>query len=355
MGSYYWLKLNKNIFKRHDLLDLRSIFGLPFEAIFIHMMAESIDHDGCLRYSEKKPYTARTLAPLVSTDEKTMQEALDAFLELELIEILDDGTIRIPLAVENIGSETEWAEKKRRQRTLPALINGSKRLNGELLKLPNGKTQFVDEKRYGGNGMLVLDRAEGRCEICGSDEKVVIHHNNGLSNEPEDLICLCSKCHGIAHNKDNNGHMSTMCPPLVHHVSTSSPNDVRTMSDKRIELRDKSKELRDKIEDSENNKLFSSSSSREEEWKPKKDEVFSYALENHLTCVSIFWDYYQARNWMIKDSPIRDWRSLLQVWEKNSKGKTKATVSVMENEYTKEHIRQKEIDSLKELDDLLEE
>ena len=287
MGSYYWLKLNKNIFKRHDLLDLRSIFGLPFEAIFIHLMAESIDHDGCLRYSEKKPYTARTLAPLVSTDEKTMQEALDAFLELELIEILDDGTIRIPLAVENIGSETEWAEKKR---------------------------QFRDKMRT-----------------------------------------------QRGHKEDNVLGMSSECPQDVLDKSAECPSDVqnvrgqkRTMSDKRIELRDKSKENRDKIEDSENNKLFSSSS-REEEWKPKKDDVFSFALENHLTCVSVFWDYYQARNWMIKDSPIRDWRSLLRVWEKNSKGKAKANVSVMENEYTKEHIRQKEIDSLKELDDLLEE
>lgn len=288
MGSYYWLKLNKNIFKRHDLLDLRSIFGLPFEAIFIHMMAESIDHDGCLRYSEKKPYTARTLAPLVSTDEKTMQEALDAFLELELIEILDDGTIRIPLAVENIGSETEWAEKKRQFRDKVRTQRGHKEDN-------------------------VLDMS---------------------SERPQDVL-----------------NVSEECPSDVQNVRGQK----RTMSDKRIELRDKSTEYRVKSIDNSSSSYSSDIGQGDsEEWKPKKEDVFSFALENNLTCVSAFWDYYQARNWMIKDSPIRDWRSLLRVWEKN-KEKAKANVSILENIYTKEHIRQKEIESLKELDDLLEE
>jgi len=271
MSKFFWLKLKKDFFKRHDLMNLRSMEnGLIYEAIFIHLMAEAIDHDGFLRYSEKKPYTARTLAPLATTDEKTMEKALEAFTDLELIEIGEDGTIYVPLSMSNMGSDTSWAEKKR---------------------------QYRDKSRT----------SEGQKE-----------------------------------------DMSSNCPRNV----LEEEGQKKDMSDKRLEYRDKRLENRDKIEDSENNKLFSSSSS-EEEWKPKKDDVFSYALENHLTCVSVFWDYYQARNWMIKDSPIRDWRSLLQVWEKNSKGKAKANVSVMENEYTKEHIRQKEIESLKDLDDLL--
>lgn len=117
MGKFYWLKLKKDIFKRHDLINLRSQEkGLIYEAIFIHMMTESIDHEACLRYSEKHPYTAKTLSPIVGTDPETMQEALDILEELELIEILEDGTIFVPLASENIGFETAWAEKKRQYR-----------------------------------------------------------------------------------------------------------------------------------------------------------------------------------------------------------------------------------------------
>ena len=117
MSKFYWLKLKKDFFKRHDLLNLRSMEnGLAFEAIFIHLMTEAIDHEGYLRYSDKKAYTARTLAPLASTDEKTMKDALEAFEDLELIEIDEDGTIFVPLSVENMGSDTSWAEKKRQYR-----------------------------------------------------------------------------------------------------------------------------------------------------------------------------------------------------------------------------------------------
>lgn len=117
MGKFYWLKLKKDIFKRHDLINLRSQEkGLIYEAIFIHMMTESIDHEACLRYSDKHPYTAKTLSPIVGTDPETMQEALEILEELELIEIMEDGTIFVPLASENIGFETSWAEKKRQYR-----------------------------------------------------------------------------------------------------------------------------------------------------------------------------------------------------------------------------------------------
>lgn len=128
MGKFFWLKLKKDFFKRHDLLNLRSMEnGLTFEAIFIHLMTEAIDHEGCLRYSDKKAYTARTLAPLASTNEETMKKALEAFEDLELIEIGEDGTIFVPLSVENMGSDTTWAEKKRQYR--------------EKLKTEDGQTE----------------------------------------------------------------------------------------------------------------------------------------------------------------------------------------------------------------------
>lgn len=117
MGKFYWLKLQKDFFKKHKMVILRSVEnGMTYEAIFIHLMAESIDHDALLRFSDTKPYTPRTLAPLVGTDAKTMADALEVFKDLELIEVLENGTIFVPLASENIGSDTTWAEKKRQYR-----------------------------------------------------------------------------------------------------------------------------------------------------------------------------------------------------------------------------------------------
>lgn len=117
MGKYYWLKLQKDFFKKHKMVILRSMEnGMTYEAIFIHLMAESIDHEAMLRFSDSKPYTPKTLSPLIGTDPKTLADALEVFQDLELIEILEDGTIFVPLASENIGSDTTWAEKKRQYR-----------------------------------------------------------------------------------------------------------------------------------------------------------------------------------------------------------------------------------------------
>lgn len=117
MGSFYWLKLKKDFFKRHDMIILRSMEnGLTYEAIFIHLMAESIDHEAKLRYSDRKPYTALTLSAICDVSQEIMKDALKVFEDLELIEILEDGTIFIPLASENIGSATDNANANRQRR-----------------------------------------------------------------------------------------------------------------------------------------------------------------------------------------------------------------------------------------------
>ena len=42
------------------------------------------------------------------------------------------------------------------------------KLSYEMFRLPNGKVRYIDEKRYGGNGILAWDKAQGRCEVCGT-------------------------------------------------------------------------------------------------------------------------------------------------------------------------------------------
>ena len=69
------------------------------------------------------------------------------------------------------------------------------KLSYEMIRLPNGKVRYVDEKRYGGNGMRVWDRSRGKCELCGTTENLCLHHNNGYSNKYEDLVIVCRTCH----------------------------------------------------------------------------------------------------------------------------------------------------------------
>ena len=45
----------------------------------------------------------------------------------------------------------------------------------------------------------VLDRADGRCELCGREGKLELHHlfprNMGGANHPSNIIALCCECH----------------------------------------------------------------------------------------------------------------------------------------------------------------
>ena len=189
MGRFYWLKLKKDFFKRHDLLNLRSMQnGLTYEAIFIHLMAEAIDHDGCLRYSEKKPYTARTLAPLATTDEKTMSEALEAFEDLELIEINEDGTIYVPLAIENLGSETEWAEKKRKYRdtsrtdedNVLEMSSPKKTKSDKSIEYRDKSTEYRDKKEEIEDNKLSSLSSRAEREIPSKNEVVKYAHSHKI-------------------------------------------------------------------------------------------------------------------------------------------------------------------------------
>lgn len=211
-GRYYWLKLKRDFFKRHDIRIIESMpNGKDYILFYLKLLCESIDHEGRLRFSEQIPYNEEMFAALTYTNVDIVRSAIKIFVELDMMEIMDDGTFFMNEVAKLTGSETAWAEKKRNQKKLPKLNNGSTRLNAEMLMLPDGTKHFVDEKRYGGNGMLALDLSGGKCEMCGSSEKLVIHHNNGYSNDIEDLFVLCTECHGRVHRGGGN------FPPLVHH------------------------------------------------------------------------------------------------------------------------------------------
>lgn len=71
------------------------------------------------------------------------------------------------------------------------------KLSYEMFRLPSGETRFIDEKRFGGNGMLAWDLSGGKCKICGCTKNLCLHHANGFSNELDDLVVLCRKCHRL--------------------------------------------------------------------------------------------------------------------------------------------------------------
>ena len=198
--KYYWLKLKRDFFKRHDIRIIEEMpNGKDYVLFYLKLLLESIDHEGSLRFSDTIPYNEQMLSVVTNTNIDIVRSAMKLFVELNMMSVCDDQTIYMTEVEKLIGSESKWAEYKRNKKIsaseLPPLTV-CKRISYERIELPNGKVQYVDEKRYGSNGGLAFDRAGGRCEVCGSEENLVIHHCNGYSNELEDLMICCKKCHG---------------------------------------------------------------------------------------------------------------------------------------------------------------
>lgn len=115
---YYWLKLKKDFFKRHDIRIVEGMDnGKDYILFYLKLLLESIDHDGFLRFSETVPYNDKMLAVITNTNIDIVRSAIEVFKSLGLMEILDDKTIYLNQTEQMLGYETDWAKQKREQRT----------------------------------------------------------------------------------------------------------------------------------------------------------------------------------------------------------------------------------------------
>lgn len=115
--KYYWLKLDRRFFKRHDIRIVEAMpNGKDYILFYLKLLCESVSHDGELRFSEAIPYNEQMLAIVTDTNVDVVKAALDVFSGLKMIEVLDDGTLYMTESQKMLGSETEWAKKKREYR-----------------------------------------------------------------------------------------------------------------------------------------------------------------------------------------------------------------------------------------------
>lgn len=116
---FYWLKLKKDFFQQHQIKVLKSLpNGRLYALIYLELLAESTTHNGELRYSQMLPYDVVTLAAVIDEDKDNLEKAIETFVNLELVELLDDGTIFMREITRIIGSETGQTIRKRESRIL---------------------------------------------------------------------------------------------------------------------------------------------------------------------------------------------------------------------------------------------
>lgn len=114
---FYWLRLHKDFFKRHDTRIIEAMpNGKDYLLFYLKLLTESIDHMGELRFSDTIPYDLNMLATITNTNVDIVRTAIKVFSELRLVEVIDDGTFYMTQVETMMGSETVWAEKKRKYR-----------------------------------------------------------------------------------------------------------------------------------------------------------------------------------------------------------------------------------------------
>ena len=120
--KYYWLKLKRDFFKRHDIQIIEAMpNGKDYILFYLKLLCESVNHEGNLRFSDSIPYNDGMLATITNTNIDIVRSAIQVFTELQMMDKLDDGTLFMIETQKMVGCETEWAKKKREYRSKMAL------------------------------------------------------------------------------------------------------------------------------------------------------------------------------------------------------------------------------------------
>jgi predicted phage replisome organizer len=117
--KYFWLKLQKDFFKRHDIQIIEDMEnGKDYILFYLKLLCESVSHNGNLRFSDTIPYNDKMLATITHTDIDKVRSAIKVFTDLQMMEVLKDGTIYLAECQKMLGSECNSAERVRRHRLM---------------------------------------------------------------------------------------------------------------------------------------------------------------------------------------------------------------------------------------------
>lgn len=115
--KYYWLKLKRDFFKRHDIRIVESMpNGKDYILFYLKLLLESIDHEGTLRFSDTIPYNEQMLSVVTNTNIDIVRSAMKLFIELNMMQVLEDQTIYMTEVDKLIGSAVDNDNANRQRR-----------------------------------------------------------------------------------------------------------------------------------------------------------------------------------------------------------------------------------------------
>lgn len=126
---FYWLKLKQDFFEQDDIKIVESMKnGKDYIIFLLKLQLKSINTEGHLLFKNTIPYSDEMLSTITNTNIDIVRAAITVFLQLGMVERLDDGTLFMTEVQNLIGSEGQSAERVRRYRenkeNIALLCNG---------------------------------------------------------------------------------------------------------------------------------------------------------------------------------------------------------------------------------------
>ena len=163
--KYYYLKLKENYFDDDSIVLLESMQdGVLYSNILLKLYLKSLKHGGRLQLDEDIPYTAQMIATITRQQIGTVERALQIFLKLGLVEVLDSGTFYMSNIELLIGQSSTEAERKRAARLQNKALSAPRTNGGHLSDIRPPEIEIELEKEIqlflitvSGNFILRID------------------------------------------------------------------------------------------------------------------------------------------------------------------------------------------------------
>ncbi len=112
--TYFYMRLKENFFDSNELVVLESLpDGYLFSNILLKLYLRSLRDEGRLMFNNAIPFNAEMIATITRHKVETVEQAMDTFQRMGLIEILDSGAIYM-LNIQNyIGKASTAADRQR--------------------------------------------------------------------------------------------------------------------------------------------------------------------------------------------------------------------------------------------------
>ena len=145
--KYYYLKLKESYFDDDAIVLLESMQdGILYSYILLKLYLKSLKHGGRLQLDEDIPYTAQMIATITRQQIGTVERALQIFLKLGLVEVLDSGTFYMSNIELLIGQSSTEAERKRAARLQNKALSAPRTNGGHLSDIRPPEIEIELEK-----------------------------------------------------------------------------------------------------------------------------------------------------------------------------------------------------------------